>query len=204
MNLQKAWEKLEHERLEKPAPSMTWKNPSRCRSKHPVQKLLNGLLTTLVFSVVFLVTFIVLIFLFEPWLIKFFIATIIGSYVFFTVYNFRTYQVVKHQLTMTFDSSLKTVLQNIHDIIHQSIRFQEKAALFIYPFSVIAGYMMGLSQHNNFENDIQDTRILVLLLIAIVILTPACFYLARWMYKITYDKYLAQLQNMIQDMNRPD
>jgi len=203
MDLHEAWKKLEHDRLEKPADWKPHEHLEKCRSKHPALKLKKSLETTLGFSVVFLALFIVLIFLFDHWLIKLFIGVVAGAYVFFSWYNYLTLKQLKLQLKQAFDSSLKTSLEQIHKIVFQSIRFQEKAALFIYPFSVIAGYMMGLSQHNNFEQDIQDAKVLLALLIAIVVLTPACYFLAKWMYKISYDKYLNQLKKLIDEMDRP-
>ncbi len=203
MDLHEAWKKLEEEHLEKPANWKTVEHPEKSRSKHPVIRLKKSLETTLVFAVVFLVLFIVLIFIFDPWLVKLFIGIIIGAYVFFTWYNYITYRDLNLQWQQAFEGSLKSALQNIHSIIYKSIRFQEKAALFIYPFSVMAGYMMGLSEYNNFEQDIQETRVLIALLIAIIILTPACYYLAKWMYKISYDKYLDQLKKLIEEMDSP-
>jgi len=203
MDLREAWKKLEHDRLEKPAQWGTDVHPEKSKSKHPALKLKKSLETTLGFSVAFLLFFIVLIFLFDHWLIKLFIGTVIGAYVFFSWYNYITLRELKLQLKQAFDTSLKTSLEQIHRIVFQSIRFQEKASLFIYPFSVIAGYLMGLSEHDNFEQDIQETTVLVALAIAIVVLTPACYYLAKWMYKVSYDKYLNQLKKLIHEMDSP-
>ncbi|HRJ30707.1 MAG TPA: hypothetical protein PLV21_02135 [Cyclobacteriaceae bacterium] len=204
MDLNEAWKKLEAERLEKPAAWKAVDHPEKCRSRHPVIRLKKSQETTLVFSVIFLLVFVVLFFLFDPWLVKLFIGIIIGAYVFFTWYNYITYRNLKRQWQKAFEGSLKTALQNIHSIVYKSIRFQEKAALFIYPFSVAAGYMMGLAQHDNFESDIRDSRILLVLLIAAVTMTPVCYYLAKWMYKISYDKYLKQLQSLIDEIDKPE
>lgn len=203
MDLREVWKKLEHDRLEKPAQWGTDVHPEKSKSKHPALKLKKSLETTLGFSVAFLIFFTVLIFLFDHWLIKLFIGTVTGAYVFFSWYNYITLKELKLQLKQAFDTSLKTSLEQIHRIVFQSIRFQEKASLFIYPFSVIAGYLMGLSEHDNFEQDIQETSVLVALAIAIVVLTPACYYLAKWMYKVSYDKYLNQLKKLIHEMDSP-
>jgi hypothetical protein len=204
MDLHEAWKKLEHEQLEKPANLKAVFRPERGRSKHPALRLKKSLEITLGFSVIFLILFVALFFMFSPWLVKGMIGIIIAAYIFFTWYNFITLLKLKAQLQQAFETSLKVALQQMHDIVYQSIRFQEKAALFIYPFSVMAGYMMGLSEHNNFDQDIQDVRVLIALLIAIIILTPACYYLAKWMYKISYDKYLNQLRNLIAEMDSPN
>lgn len=204
MDLHKAWKKLEEERLEKPAEWKAVEHPEKCRSRHPVIRLKKSLEITLIFAVVFLLLFCVLIFLFNPWLVKIFIGIIIGAYLFFTWYNYKTYRNLNLQWQQALEGSLKSALQNIHDNVYDSIRFQEKASLFIYPFSAIAGYMMGLSLHQNFEDDIRDTRIIVIMFIAAAVLTPLCYYMAKWMYKISYDKYLNQLQSLIHELDKPE
>lgn len=204
MDLREAWKKLEEEHLEKPSIWKAVEHPEKSRSKHPVIRLKKSLETTLVFAVVFLLMFVVLIFLFDPWLVKLFIGIVIGAYVFFTWYNYITYLNLKLQWQKALEGSLKAALQNIHSVVYKSIRFQEKASLFIYPFSAIAGFMMGLSIHQNFEEDIRDTRIIVIMFIVAAVLTPLCYYLAKWMYKISYDKYLNQLQSLIHEIDKPE
>jgi hypothetical protein len=203
MNLNEAWKKLEHERLEKPAKWEPCLPGEGCRSKHPALELKRGLGITLGFSVVFLILVIALIFLFDHPLIKLFTGMVAGSYLFFSVYTYLTLKNVTLQLEQAFDTTLKTSLEKIHRIVLQFIRLQEKAALFIYPFSITAGFMMGLSAGNNFDEDIQDPTTLIILAISIAVLTPACYFLAKWMYKVSYDKYLDQLKKLIDEMDNP-
>jgi len=68
----------------------------------------------------------------------------------------------------------------------------------------MAGYMMGLSRHNNFDSDIRNSRILLVMFIAAIVMTPVCYYLAKWMYRISYDKYLNQLQSLIDEIDNPE
>jgi hypothetical protein len=44
---------------------------------------------------------------------------------------------------------------------------------------------------------------LIILAISIAVLTPACYFLAKWMYKVSYDKYLDQLKKLIDEMDNP-
>jgi hypothetical protein len=203
MNLREAWKKLEHEQLEKPAAWEPCLPGEGCRSKHPALVLKRFLGITVGFSLTFLIIFIILIFLFNHWLIKLFIALVAGSYFFFFIYNCITLNRVKLQLKQGFDVSLKTALAKIHDVVFQSLRLQEKAALFIYPLSTTAGFMVGLSSGGNFEEDIQDSTILIILAVSIAVLTPASYFLARWMYKVSYEKYLDQLKKLIDEMDNP-
>jgi len=203
MNLNEVWKKLEQEQLEKPAEWNPCLPAAGCRSKHPALELKRALGITLGFSIVFFILFFALIFMFDHSLIKLFTGLVAGAYFFFIGYTYLTLKQVTLQLNQAFDASLKTSLEKIHQIVFQSIRLEEKAALFIYPLSITAGFMMGLSAGNNFEEDIQDPTTLIVLAISIAVLTPACYFLAKWMYKVSYDKYLAQLKKLIDEMNNP-
>ncbi|MCU0357219.1 MAG: hypothetical protein MUE95_06545 [Cyclobacteriaceae bacterium] len=200
MDLQRAWKKLETERLEQPLYIPLSGHPRKLHSRHPAIKMKNGLYISLAFTVAFLAVFVLLFFRYDPWLIKFFTGLMVGVYIFFGVYNFITLNRLNEQLKMAFAGSLKDSLVRIHSIIHQSIRYQERVALFIYPLSAIAGFLMGVGEHDNFEQNIQQPKMLMVLAVAIVIATPLCYWMARWMYKITYDKYLDQLKALIRDM----
>lgn len=202
MNLQETWNKLNKEKLSTPSNPLL---PAfKKQSRHPVQKLIRSFQITLGFSIVFGLFFLALLFVFEPWIIRFFLVLLVLAYLFFFLYNLKTYKKIKEQWDHPFDSPLKDAFPKIHDIVHSSIRFQEKAALYIYPISITGGYLMGLFSGNstNFEKNLTNIQVLVALGICMIILTPACYYLARWMYKISYYKYLQQLQSLTEEMQR--
>jgi Na+-driven multidrug efflux pump len=203
MDLQHAWNKLKEEKLSMPTDQLF--PPLTKHSKYPVQKLMRALLITLGCTIVFGLFFIVLIFLFEPWLIRAFLLTLSAFYVLAYVYNQITYNKLKSEWANAIEISLKNSLERIHYIVCSSIRSQEKAAIFIYPISVAPCFMMGLFQGGggaDFGEDIRNGTILTILSLLMAILTPACYYLSRWMYKVSYDTYLDQLKKLIDEMKR--
>jgi hypothetical protein len=206
MDLQQTWNKLKEEKLNTPTQKIL---PNFTKhSKHPVQKLLQSLLTTLSFAIIIGVFFVVLIFVFDHWLIKLLLILLSSGYLFFVVHNYRTYLTSKKKWSGAIETNLRTSLERIHHVVSSSIRFQEKAALLIYPISVTAGFLMGLFVGGDgvmdFEKDIRDTTVIIILIVAMVILTPSCYYLSHWMYKLSYGKYLDQLKILIDEMKQGD
>ena len=200
MDLQEVWKKLETNKLEKPVVGAV---EVRRKSKHPVQKLKTVYLQTTGFSIAFLLMFIILFFLFHEPLVKGGLGLVVICYIFFFIINFSMYR--KINVVLPVDQSLKAALQHTHDFITENIRFQERTALFIYPVAGTAGFMMGGSAGGgDVIKMMQDTTVIIVLVAVLVILTPLCYYLAKWMYKVSYGKCLKELKEMITELEKPD
>jgi hypothetical protein len=200
MDLGEAWKKLESDKLSKPILGAVL---IQKKSKHPVQKLKNAYLISTGFSMVFLIAFVILFFLFDESIVKVGLVFMMISYVFFFTINFSVYQ--KVNVVLPIDESLKTVLTHTYDFIKENIRFQERAALFIYPFAAASGFLMGGSVGSgNVEKMLEAKEAIVILIVTSLILTPIGFYLTRWLYKNYYGKCLTELKERINELEKPD
>lgn len=200
MDLLDVWKKLESEKLEKPVQGTV--SPGK-KSKHPVQKLKEAYLTTTIFAAVFLVIFMIIFFQTHEVLVRVLMSLVILAYIFFFVINLNMFNRIKAPLPV--ERSLREVLQHTHTLISDNIRFQERVGLYIYPVAATAGFFLGASQGADDLDKFLDKKVIyVILLVVLVILTPLCFYLARWMYKISYGKCLIELKHLIDELNRPD
>jgi hypothetical protein len=106
----------------------------------------------------------------------------------FTVYKLRSLPPLPGM-----DGALLPVMKAYHDQLRSWLDWQEKVALFIYPVSAMGGGLLGISSAGNLEEMLQKPLVLWVLAIAAIILTPAAHWLARWMGKIAFGKYLDQL-----------
>jgi len=197
MDLLQAWKKLEVEKLEQPVKGSV--TPPK-KSKHPVQKLKTAYLQTTGFAAVFLVGFVYLFFQFSQPLVKGGLVLVIISYIFFFAVNFSMYRKIKVELPV--DQSLKKALQHTHDFITDNIRFQERVGLFIYPIAGTSGFLMGGALGSDDINSMmREKTVIIILIVVLIILTPLCFYLTRWLYKVSYGKSLTHLQELIRQLN---
>jgi hypothetical protein len=197
MNLQEVWKKLEMEKLEVEKPSPL--NPWAIKSKHPVAKLKEAYKITTIFALVFLVVFVALLFVFDQWVVKVGLLATIAGYIFFFVTNFSMFRKIKTELPL--DGSVKVALQTTYEFITSNIRFQERTALFIYPVAGAAGYVMGaaIAGADTWEF-VQKPIALWILLGFVIVATPLCWLLTRWLYKVSYGVCLAQLRSLIDEL----
>ena len=199
MDLQQVWKKLEKDKLGKPVLGAV---EIRKKSKHPVQKLKNAYLYTTSFSLAFLIGFIVLFFTFPEPIVKAGLALVIVGYIFFFVVNFNMYR--KVNVVQPVDQNLKNAMQHTYDFITANIRFQEYAALFIYPIAASSGFLMGGAVGSgDIDGMLQKKFVIVSLIVTAIVLTPIAFYLTRWLYKVSYGKCLKELKERIDELENP-
>jgi len=200
MELKEVWKKLERDKLEKPVRGAV---PVHKKSRHPVQKLKNAYLGTTAFAIISLAGFIYLLLTFQHPLVRGSLFLVILGYIFFLVTNLTMFAKIK--VVLPVDQSLKAALVYTHDFIASNIRFQERVALFIYPVAGTAGFILGGDVGGgNLEKMLTNPVILIILAGVLVIMTPLCFYLTRWMYKVSYGKCLTELKGMIEELERPE
>jgi Ca2+/Na+ antiporter len=199
MNLKDAWKKLELDKLEVAKPSVI--NPWATKSQHPVEKLKRAYLYSTIFSIIFLLCFIFLLFLFDEWIVRLGLAVTIVIYILFIYFNFKMYREIK--IDVLFDSNLRVALKDTHQFITANIRFQERFALFVYPFAGAAGMLVGLASGGGSAEKYLNEKIVIILLILVPLaLTPLCWFFARWLYKISYGVCLAELKKLIDEIDR--
>lgn len=200
MDLREAWKALEIDKLQKPVLGAIDLHKT---SRHPIQKLKYLYKISTSFAIAFLAGFIALLFVFHEPIVRGSLSLVILSYVFFLMTNLSVYKKIKVELPM--DKSLKAVLTYTHDFISSNIRFQERVALFLYPVAGTAGFLMGGSVGSgDIERMLREKVVIIILIVVLAILTPLCYFLAKWMYKISYGKSLVELKVLIEELERPD
>jgi hypothetical protein len=200
MELSEIWKKLESDKLSKPVLGVVH---IQKKSKHPVQKLKNLYLITTGFTVFFLVAFIVLFFLFHEPIVKHGLVAVSLCYVFFLVVNGSMYKKIKVDLPV--DQNLKAVLQHTYTFIRDNIRFQERAAIFIYPIAGTSGFLMGGSVGSgNIEKMMSTNFAIISLVTTLAILTPVGYFLAKWLNKVSYGSGLGKLKQLIDELEKPE
>lgn len=200
MNLHEVWKKLEVEKLEVDRPSPF--NPWATQSKHPVAKLKTAYKITMLFALLSLVLFAALFFVFDQWLVKVGLLVTTAGFLFAFITNFS--MLAKIDKSLPLDGNVKMALQNTYDLIRLNIRFQERTALLFYPLSAAAGFMMGTAiTGTDVWIFLQQPLAHWSLLGFVVIITPVGWLSTRWMYKVSYGVCLAQLRDLITELDQP-
>ncbi len=199
MDLQEAWKKLDHENLTKPVKGVV---EIRTASKHPVQKLISSFRLTLGLVVLFEAGFLYLFISMPQLVVKIFMALMVIVYVFFFIVNYNVLRKIERHFTL--DANLKDSLQQIHKSTKASLAFQRRASLYIYPFATAAGFLLGLSVEKDVVEMMQKEFVIISLIICMILFTPASYYLALWLEKIWYEKYLNRLELLIEELSQSE
>lgn len=200
MDLQEAWKKLDKSKFKVPLPD-EHEIDLRKKSHHPVKKLILYFQLGLGMCASFEAMFIYLAIIFPQPIVKIFLAIVIVLYVFFFVLNYRILKNI--QTLYKLDSDIKSTLKNIYESTTGMLTFQRKCALYIYPICGTAGFLLGLSTEKDALTMIQKPSIFISLIVTLIILTPLAHLLAKWMEKVSYNKYLNQLKKLIKQLEEP-
>ncbi|HRG06958.1 MAG TPA: hypothetical protein PLJ08_00160 [Cyclobacteriaceae bacterium] len=196
MDLKEAWKKLAQEKLSKPVAGTDEVYNS---SKHPVQKLIRSFKIALGFVVFFEVAFVYLAVVMPQPIVKAAMVLMMIIYVFYFVTNYKTLNHIR--TTFRMDENLSYTLQSIYDNTQQSLKFQRRSALFIYPLAATCGFFLGLSVERDVVVVLQHNATWITLLITIAILTPISYYVAIQLERVGYGRYLEQLRGLIHQLS---
>jgi hypothetical protein len=192
MDLKEAWKNLEHQKLTKPIDA-TVEIPRH--SKHPVSQLIQKFKLGIGFCIFFLVIFISIAIFADQIIVKIGLAVVIFFYALLFAINLK---VLKNlQRLYHSDEPVSVLLKSVYSIVTETIKFQQKFSWAFFPACVVGGFILGLSLKKDALQLITQPRIYLSMVAAMIVMTPACFFLARWMTKLTYGKYLAQIQSLI-------
>ncbi len=199
MNLQEAWNKLGKEKLNKPVLGSVHVKGT---SKHPVQKLIFGFKLTLGLAVVIGCAFLFLFFIMPQAVVKAGLGLMVIVYIWFFVINFRSLKEIQRSFKL--DQNLKITLQQIYQNTTATLAFQRKASLIIYPFAAASGFFLGLSVETDVVTMMQKPFVIIALFVSVIVLTPASYFLAKWLEAVTWKKYLKQLKELIEEVDKEE
>lgn len=171
-------------------------------SENPLKMLKKNFQANLAFAVLFTLMFIVLFILMDGIWVRLFTGILLIGYmlaIFQTIKAYRKYLNDVHA-----DEQVKVYLQKVYNGIGQMIRLQEISAIFFYPIALVAGFLMALYQKDGMDA-FNENFTWILLGVLIVVFTPLCYVLAKYLNKLAFGKYLEQIKLLIDDFeNEPE
>jgi hypothetical protein len=167
---------------------------STISSKTPLDKIKKSLLTNMIWGVLICLLYVVIIFYFRIWQVQ--LCTVVVFL--FSVWALYTAFLQYRNINSTVSAfnpvleELKRHFQSITDWMNT----QQRVALFIYPISAAGGFMLGgvSGSGKTVAAFMSKPLVWVALLIALAVLVPACWYLTKWMFKISFGKHMKALK----------
>lgn len=175
---------------------------AKVKRRDPVQKLNKRLAWKIFFTILFLPLYFGAVFYVESWLPQLLFIIIIVAHLIGLVFFIRRYQRAKSLQLGENDSrqTLKLYIENIKATLRQ----EELGGLILYPIAAAGGFFFSLLEKMSLEEALADNRILITLLILMIILTPLSHWLARWMNRKTFGKYLKELEERLRLIESED
>jgi hypothetical protein len=98
--------------------------------------------------------------------------------------------------------NLKQQLERNYAALSRWRTLQLRASLVIYPVAVSGGFILGgvVGSGKPAEQFLYNPKIIVALAITVIVLTPVCYFLAKWMFKVAYGKHMISLKAIIDEL----
>ncbi|MBS1598378.1 MAG: hypothetical protein JST75_09130 [Bacteroidetes bacterium] len=194
MNLEEQWKNMANG--DEDLSSLIKKGLPSKSSKDPLQKIKRNLLGNSIIGVLISIGYIFIMIKFPVWQV----LLCIGFVFLFTVWaTTKTLMLFAYMNKPNADNTLLEEMKRHYRGIINWMNIQQRAAWLIYPVSTAGGFMVGgsLGAGKPIAEIMSKPVIIIALLIAIVVLVPVCFSLAKWMCKKAFGEYAEQLKQNI-------
>jgi cell division protein FtsL len=170
-------------------------------SKSPLQKLKRSLLINIISGIIICFAYIIIIAVFYIWQVQLalFIVLVFSAW---TVYSaFLQYKKLQASVT---SGPVLTELKRHHESFTKWIALQLRVSVGVYPISVSGGFMLGgvLGSNKPIEVFMSRSVVQIALLICIIVMVPAAYYLAKWLFHLSFGKHLKLLKQNIEDLEK--
>ena len=196
---QNDWEHF-HSRDELPEELLSAEKLSNLHSQHPLEKIRSNLLIGIVVGIATTLVYLIILYYFDQWLIRAPLLIVLG----FNLFILRSSLLLHSSISNTglHEQNLLQELSQHRSAIKKWWKIQEQFSLFVYPFAVAAGFLAGgiLGSGDRELTFIQQREMLILLGTAILILTPLCFFSARYIFRYYYGQHLSTIEKNIESL----
>lgn len=127
------------------------------------------------------------------------ISIILATYVVGGLILNKERKLIKEEIDLNND--LKSTLENFHFKVSRVLRYEELIGLTLYPISASAGFLVGLSVDGDVGEFFDSWKGWAIWASVIVALTPLCHWLAKWMNRMAFGRFLKQLERNIKELN---
>ncbi len=167
---------------------------------NPMCVLKRNIMYNFYIGVVIMGLWVYLIYVFPQWPIRLCFA-LIASITTYMLWD--TYKIFKGIRTeCTEEIKLLSELQDHCNKIEKWMKNSSILGLLMYPFSITGGFLIGGIEGSGLtvEGFIASTKAQYALIIAIIVLTPLSYLLARWMNHVAFGKHLKKIKNMVVEL----
>lgn len=198
MSIEKKWGETEDPKDDDLSSLLQTGRLSKLTSHNPLEKIRKNLLINMIWGILICGLYVWLIFNFHFWQVQFAVVIVLLFSLWAVYTAFQQYK--NMDTTISNSSSLLAEMKRHYQSITDWMHLQQRVALFIYPISAAGGFMLGGASGSGKPIAVLMSKpfFLIALLIALAVLVPACHYLTKWLFKISFGKHLKVLKMNIE------
>ena len=170
----------------------------KSRVEMPLEKLRSNVRLNLAMGFICMIILGAVFVIFDGFWARVLLGIILFGYIGFiwqTIYLYRRYLQNLYP-----ENDIKSYLKTLHYSLKAGLRYQELIAIFFYPVSLAAGFLLSLYEQGEIETLFSNPFLWGTLIAIIILITPLFYLLSRWLYKITFDKYLDQIEVVLNEL----
>jgi hypothetical protein len=197
MSIKKTWDEINDPQDNDLSSLLHASTLTKLSSHNPLVKIKRNLLYNMVAAIFICMLYLFVIFYFQIWQVQITIGVVLifSLWALYTAYQ----QYKKLNTNVSSHSSVLDELKRHYQSITTWMNTQQKVALFIYPVAAAGGFMLGgvLGSGKPVALFMSKPVMLITLAIAIAVLVPLCWYMAKWMFNYSFGKHLKALKKNI-------
>ncbi len=173
---------------------------TRLSSKNPLLIIKKNLFKNMIWAVIICSMYLFIIFYFNVWQIRTIFSIILILSLWTLSKTYKEYKKINTDISPI--DPLLTELKRHQQSITRWMQAQQRAWILIYPFCAAGGFMVGgmTGSGNTLETFMQKPLAIPTLIITIIVLVPAGYFLSKKLFKASFGNHLKALQENIKDM----
>lgn len=188
------WKNLSNEQPQLPISNETllyWQH----RSNDPLGKLRKNIQINSAYTVIFGLVWVSLFIYADHFWIRFLLGIMVAGHVAGLLYN--RWLLKEVVVTPPADTLIRERLTHLSHRMIQGLRSLEYIALFFYPVSITSGFCLALASDNKLDLIVTNAVLQGILVGALVVLTPCCYYITRWLHNLAFGQEVKRLQDLV-------
>jgi hypothetical protein len=169
--------------------------------KNPLKLAKKRLLQNIIWGIIIAIVYIPIIVIYNYWQIQLLLAITLLFTIWAIYTAIKLHQSIQSNVSA---NNLLSELMRVKTTLNQWMTVQSKVALFIYPISASAGYFVGgvVGSGKSVDELLVKPVIIYALIACILVLTLLCYFLAKWMFKLSFGKVIDQIDVLIEELTQ--
>ena len=200
MNAEQNWKQMNHLQDDELSSMLNIPAIGGVHSNSPLKLIRKSFFYNMMWTIFFSCLYLVLFFIIDFWQIKAAIIILLIVHIWGILSAYKQYKSINFSISA--DQSVLEVLKAQHSSVKAWTSAHLMMGLLIYPVSIAGSFMLGgaIGSSKSIEVFMARPNVLLILILLLIVLIPACHYLAKILIKHSFGKHLTLLQKNIDDL----